>query len=121
MEKGTKNITNETFGKCALKTGQCTCKLPGIIGRTCDHCAKGTICNYFQLKGYILIFLLFSVSYKYVEGVYIGTYPDCELCGAGKDNCFDNWARKIDKVGTEIINTYNQLLQTWRGYGKQFI
>ncbi|CAD5111260.1 DgyrCDS588 [Dimorphilus gyrociliatus] len=98
-EKGTKNITGETFGKCDLKTGQCTCKLPGIIGRTCEKCAKGTI-----------------FSYKYVEGVYKGTYPECELCGAGKDNCFDNWARKIDKLGKDIDNTYNLLLNIWSRY-----
>ena len=27
---------------CGVETGQCSCANPGIQGRTCNYCAKGT-------------------------------------------------------------------------------
>ena len=42
-QEGTLNDTSAVFGTCELESGQCDCALPGIIGRTCDRCATGTL------------------------------------------------------------------------------
>lgn len=34
------------FGTCDVNTGQCECAQDGIIGRTCDRCAPGTLSEY---------------------------------------------------------------------------
>ena len=43
-----------------------------------------------------------------------GTYPDCELCG----ECFDHWGVKIDEVGVEMLNQYNEALHIWDHYSE---
>ena len=40
--EGTLQEDGVTTPPCTLVEGQCTCAKPGIIGRTCDHCAEGT-------------------------------------------------------------------------------
>ena len=38
----------------------------------------------------------------------------CELCG----ECFDNWGKKIDEVGTEMVLQYTDALHIWNHYSK---
>ncbi|CAH1787412.1 unnamed protein product [Owenia fusiformis] len=92
---GTLNTTSETFGKCNVTSGQCTCAKEAIIGVTCDQCAKGT-----------------KVGFQFVEGIYVGEFPDCELCG----ECYDNWAKNIDEVGVVIQQQYGVAIDIWNNY-----
>lgn len=40
--QGTEPTGDGSLASCELDTGQCTCARAGIIGRTCDYCAKGS-------------------------------------------------------------------------------
>ncbi|KAK2150552.1 hypothetical protein LSH36_400g01057 [Paralvinella palmiformis] len=81
---------------CDIQTGQCQCANEGIIGRTCDQCAKGT-----------------TVNFTFVNGIFVGIYPECQLCG----ECYDNWAKKIDGLGIELTSLYRKAMTIWTNYG----
>ncbi|ESO83894.1 hypothetical protein LOTGIDRAFT_168935 [Lottia gigantea] len=98
-EEGTAEatVTGGTKGVCNLITGDCTCKQPGIIGRTCNTCSKNTKETY---SGFVSVF-------------NIGKYPNCVLCG----ECFDGWARKMDNIGLEFNDVEKKTNDIWANYG----
>ena len=51
-------------------------------------------------------------EFVFVEGIYIGEYPQCGLCG----ECFDNWGHKIDDVGLALQEQYSRLMTIWTHY-----
>ncbi|CAL1535786.1 unnamed protein product, partial [Lymnaea stagnalis] len=75
------HLNNLVQQSCDVKTGQCNCALPGIIGRTCDSCSAVS-----------------KSVFQYVSLFHIGEFPQCVLCG----NCFDSWAETIDNIGKHL-------------------
>ncbi|RUS89303.1 hypothetical protein EGW08_002910, partial [Elysia chlorotica] len=83
---------------CDVITGQCTCALPGIVGRTCDSCSPVS-----------------KNTYSYIDLFFIGSFPNCELCG----ECYDSWADKIEVEGDLIAEADTALRAIWTHYDDQ--
>ncbi|KAK3781748.1 hypothetical protein RRG08_037151 [Elysia crispata] len=97
--QGTIKLGDGTIDRsCDVITGQCACALPGIIGRTCDSCSPVSKNNY-----------------NYINLFYIGTFPNCELCG----QCYDSWADKIEIEGDTIAGADAALKAIWTHYDDQ--
>ncbi|KAK0065807.1 laminin-like protein lam-2, partial [Biomphalaria pfeifferi] len=98
-ETGTLKYTNGSVQEsCDVQTGQCSCAKPGIIGRTCNTCSPAS-----------------KSSFQYVHSFYLGTFPDCVLCG----NCFDSWGDKINKIGSHLTELESTVGTIWNDYNNQ--
>ncbi|KAK2151249.1 hypothetical protein NP493_2656g00002 [Ridgeia piscesae] len=89
--------------RCHLETGQCLCR-PHTLGRRCDYC-EATYWQVDSISGC-------KQAYQFVQGVQLGVYPNCQLCGA----CYDTWAVKIEEEGRLLWDLSLSVLQLWARY-----
>ncbi|KAJ8038680.1 Laminin subunit alpha [Holothuria leucospilota] len=73
---------------CNQVTGQCSCALPTIAGRTCDRCGR------------------LNEGATGVEEVFVGLFPNCQPC----PECFHNW-RSILNENINILDGFGFVLQ----------
>lgn len=96
---GTAKYDNGTVQpSCDVRTGQCKCARPGIIGRTCDTCSAVS-----------------QNAFQYVNLFYLGVFPECLLCG----DCFDSWAETIDIIGKNFHETDLKADVIWSKFDNQ--
>ncbi|KAH9508880.1 hypothetical protein Btru_050370 [Bulinus truncatus] len=96
---GTQKYLNGSVQEtCDVQTGQCSCALPGIVGRTCNTCSPAS-----------------KSSFQYVKTFYLGSFPDCVLCG----ECLDSWGSKINIVGQHLAEMDAVVTVIWNDYNNQ--
>ena len=64
MDAGTLQVGGVTQTSCSLVEGQCSCSIPGIVGRTCDRCAEGTTS---KIKPHFFLFVGLHFTLKFCK------------------------------------------------------
>ncbi|XP_072017704.1 uncharacterized protein [Amphiura filiformis] len=96
--EGTLASTCDAQGVCScnVTTGQCTCMLDTIAGRTCDRCGR-----------------VGDDMMNVVEEVFVGAYPNCDPC----PECYQNWRRTLLDLGENFEAQEQNLMNLMQNYG----